>query len=121
MRKTILLLPLFLLWSAVANAAEDENITPKLDGALIEFHSGSIYQFHPKGRFVMKVMGKEFKGKWKFKSGKSLFCGTVTFSTGTDTSCYKIVRRDGRYIEMTESGEASGSPIKDIKFNHFKK
>jgi hypothetical protein len=114
------LLPLLLLSSAPA-AAEDENITPRLEGALVEFHSGSVYQFRPKGRFVMKVMGRDFKGKWRFKSGKSLFCVTITFSTGVDTSCQKIVKRDERYIEITESGEVSGSPIKGVKFDHFKK
>jgi hypothetical protein len=120
MRRLIGLLPLLSVWSVPASA-EDENITPKLEGALIEFHSGSIYQFRPRGRFAMKVKGKDFKGKWQFKSGKSLFCATITFSSGSDTSCYKIVKRGERYVEINESGEATGSPIKDIKFNHFKK
>jgi hypothetical protein len=112
---------LFSLLCSVPASAEDENITPRLEGALVEFHTGSVYQFRPKGRFTMKVMGKDFKGKWQFKSGKSLFCVTITFSSGPDTSCHKIVKRGERYIEITESGEVSGSPIKDIKFNHIKK
>ncbi|MBK1870399.1 hypothetical protein [Taklimakanibacter albus] len=120
MRRLIGLLVLLSMWSVPASA-EDENITPKLEGALVEFHSGSVYQFRPKGRFAAKVMGKDFKGKWWFKSGKSLFCATITFSSGPDTSCYKIVKRGERYIEINEKGEATGSPIKSITFNHFKK
>lgn len=112
---------LLSLLCSVPASAEDENITPRLEGALVEFHSGSVYQFRPKGRFAMKVMGKDFKGKWQFKSGKSLLCVTVTFSSGPDTSCYKIVKSGDRYVEITEDGEATGSPIKDVKFNHFKK
>lgn len=119
-RRVLWLLPFFLLPS-VSAAAGDENVTPRLEGALVEFRSGSVYQFRPKGRFAMKVMGGEFKGKWWFKSGKSLFCATVTFSSGPDTSCSRFVKRGERYIEITERGEATGSPIKDIKFNHFKK
>lgn len=114
------LLPLLLL-SSMPAAAEDENVTPRLEGALVEFSNGSLYQFRPKGRFAMKVMGKDFKGKWRFKSGKSLYCATVTFSYGPDTTCSKIVKRGERYIEITESGEVGGTPIKDVKFNHFKK
>jgi len=29
--------------------------------------------------FLMIEPASDFKGKWQFKSGKSLFCATVTF------------------------------------------
>lgn len=110
----------FALPAAPAFAlAAEENVTPRLRGALVEFESGAKYAFYPRGSFLVTREGKSWRGKWSFKRDRSAYCGPVPFSTGTETSCNKIVKRGEHYIEVTEAG--GDSPITAIKFNHFKK
>lgn len=120
MRKSFLLCLASLAVPSLAWAA-GENVTPRLRGALVEFESGTIYKFHPRGHFVVQMNGTDYSGKWAFKEKNTFYCVTVTLNSGPETWCNSIVKHEGSYSELGESGEAVGGPIKDIKFNRFRR
>lgn len=101
----------------LAATAEEENVTVKLRGALVEFESGAQYAFYPRGGFLVTSNDGSYRGTWTFKPDRSAYCVTV----GSETACRKIVKQAERYVELVEGGEVAGAPIKRIKFNHFKK